>query len=448
MIVALFFVLQASADGREVVMRIGGREVSVAEFSYYYSVAARHHKESPSRYLQRFLLYKLKVADARSHGWDTLPDYRLQRMVLRGEALKKWGEASPAYNGLLRRRFADEESRLQDKSRVKFEHITLLLSQHASAAEERKARVRMDSVFRALQAGASFEALAARYALPAGQGGMLPSGRWLPEAFLIGEIADRLNSLQPGGWSAPFESPFGLHIVKLLERKPGVTFEEALPQLREDVADDVGFLMQLPDSLRHMHRVDSLSQMSLQLKQLDEALLAARWDKVHAAENERPVTENELSAYFEGHREDYDWTLPHFRGGVFYCRNKKAASALKKCIKKLPREEWAAAIHRLAATDSTLQCRMVEGVYAIGENPAVDKAVFKCGEAVPPEGYPYVWVHGKKLKRPKYYTDVREAVERDLRLRREEQLMEGLKRQYTVEIHQDVIKTVNCSARD
>lgn len=70
-------------------LRIGGREVSSAEFESYYRQYADSATETPQRYLQRFVLFKLKVADARRQGWDTLPDFRQACRVLQAQVLKR-----------------------------------------------------------------------------------------------------------------------------------------------------------------------------------------------------------------------------------------------------------------------------------------------------------------------------------------------------------------------
>lgn len=443
MLAALFLVLPVQAD--EVVMYIQGKAIPLSEFTYYYCQSAARTNESPARYFERFLSYKLKVADAYAQGWDTLPDFRLRCKVLESKIISGLVIDSAAYQRTLHQRFSQDIARLQTNGWVKVEHISLPLSQHASASEERAVHQRIDSIYGALRKGASFSELMVRYAAP--KETVPPTNdQWIPVAGLVKEIAQRLDALSVGGYSAPFDSPLGWHIVKLTARKPRLSFDEALPQLRRTA-------LCMPSSLLNPSYYqawkagtsDKLPQTALPFKQIRESLLAARWDALHAGDEPLQATPADLARYFDAHKSGYRWTLPHFRGAVIYCRNKKSASAIKKRLKKLPLNEWGPTLSRLAASDSSLSHQIISGVYAIGQQAAIDKAVFKCGDANPPASLPRVLVVGKRLKQPKEYTDVQAEVERDFRFAQETKKLEELKRRYKVEIHQDVIKTVNCS---
>lgn len=67
----------------------------------------------------------------------------------------------------------------------------------------------------------------------------------------------------------------------------------------------------LPDSVR------------MRLNQVADGLLATYWDIRHAASDHAVISKMDLQAYFEAHRKDYAWDLPHFKGGVVHCKNKR-----------------------------------------------------------------------------------------------------------------------------
>ena len=87
-VVACCFVADALAV-TESLVKVAGYEVTGTEFNYYYRKAtAAAGRLSARDYLPHFVNFKLKVADARAQGWDTLPDYRMLCATLQGELMK------------------------------------------------------------------------------------------------------------------------------------------------------------------------------------------------------------------------------------------------------------------------------------------------------------------------------------------------------------------------
>ncbi len=97
-------------------------------------------------------------------------------------------------------------------------------------------KVRMDSVYKKLQMGENFEALAKQYSSDKGSavnGGKLPK-------FGTGKMVDGfeniVHSLQKiGDYSKPFKTKFGWHIVKLLKNYPVQPLEKVKKKLRTKV---------------------------------------------------------------------------------------------------------------------------------------------------------------------------------------------------------------------
>ncbi|MBP6356165.1 MAG: hypothetical protein KA303_02615, partial [Paludibacter sp.] len=89
--------------------------------------------------------------------------------------------------------------------------------------------------------------------------------------------------------------------------------------------------------------------------------------------------------------------------------------------------------------------KVEKGLFAQGENKAVDKFGFKVKKAKfePTKEYPYVFVVGKNLKNtPEDYTDVRGLVTADYQEYLEKEWITALRAKFTVEIDQNVLKTV------
>ena len=413
------------AEDRRVLFRIDGEGTSVEEFEHYYTQVYAASRVSVEQFLPHFLYYKLKVADAKRQSWDTITDFRLQCSALQNEILKsEKGEVPQKQDTFL--------------NWVRFRQISFLLPQHASSEQERVARQRIDSVYTALKNGIPFEKLAQSYVkVP------LPSpyldGEWIPERCLIKEFTEQLSTLKKGNYSAPFFSPLGIHIVYLLDRRQGVDSSGATANMAvQKVANSVP--TERKDSL--------LNKTRMELCQVADGLLAAYWDKRHGGTKSGNISDKELQNYFESHKNDYAWDLPHFKGGVIHCLNKKVASKLKKRLKKCALDKWNEEISAFSQENPEWKVVVETGLFQIGTNPYVDKLAFKCGHFTPRTDLPYAFVLGKRLKKgPEDFQDVRDEVQRDYRLWTERTQMEELKRDFRIEINQDILKTVNCSGK-
>ena len=413
------------AEDRRVLFRIDGEETSVEEFEHYYTQVYAVSRVSVERFLPHFLYYKLKVADAKRQSWDTITDFRLQCSALQNETVP--------YRAFCCARPTNKRSVGRDAS-----SRTPGLAQHASSEQERVARQRIDSVYTALKNGIPFEKLAQSYVKAP-----LPSpyldGEWIPERCLIKEFTGQLNTLKKGNYSAPFFSPLGIHIVYLLDRRQGVYPSETTGNAALQKVADSGFT-ERKDSL--------LNKTRMELCQVSDGLLAAYWDKRHGGTKSGNISDKELQSYFESHKNDYAWDLPHFKGGVIHCLNKKVASKLKKRLKKCPLNKWNEEISAFSQENPEWKVVVETGLFQIGTNPYVDKLAFKCGHFTPRTDLPYAFVLGKRLKKgPEDFQDVRDEVQRDYRLWTERTQMEELKRGFRIEINQDILKTVNCSGK-
>lgn len=310
--------------------------------------------------------FALKVTLAEKLGLDTLPDFRIQ-------------EAH--YWQILNKKAKEGDIRslsLQRCEWVKVSSITRTLPQHTSSSLEQEEKQRMDSVYNALLGGANFEKLASQYSSEPSDG----KAKWIPEVYLLQEWNAVLKTLKKGEVSLPFYSPMGIHIVRWEAR--GMKKENSL---EKEVTTN------------------------LEWKKLREALMVATLEKKYR----KPLTytEKELEDYFEDRKKAYAWELPHYKGAVVHCRNKKEAKRIRKWLKKHPFETWEKHFAQIVAgmeQPPYMEC----GLFQIGTNEYIDKLVFKCGGFEPLKDLPYSFVVGKKLKKgPKDYLDVRDAVVKD-----------------------------------
>ena len=164
------------------------------------------------------------------------------------------------------------------------------------------------------------------------------------------------------------------------------------------------------------------------------------WDKASK-------DEEGLAKFYENHKRDYAWDTPKFKGVVLHCVDGKVLKNVKKALKKngWPEEEWGDKLRESFNNDSVsvLQVSKIR-LYVEGDDPYVDKLVFKKGSFEPLEGFPETGVYGKVLKKgPENYKDVRGPVTADYQNYLEEEWVKELRGKYEVEIDEDVLKTVN-----
>lgn len=102
-------------------------------------------------------------------------------------------------------------------------HILIKVNQVVSASEARRKLVELKE--RLDNNAAQFEELAKLYSndLSAGKGGDLG---WIHPGDTVPEFERAMDALQPGQVSEPIESPFGYHLIQVLERKSADVSQE------------------------------------------------------------------------------------------------------------------------------------------------------------------------------------------------------------------------------
>lgn len=117
-------------------------------------------------------------------------------------------------------------NRRPDIGKALVAHIFKFLPQDASKEREEEIKNQMDSIYNELIKGADFAELAKKLSEDRGtasRGGELP---WIGLHHTVKEFEDVAFSLNKDEISRPFNSPNGMHIVKMIDRKQLEPFEE------------------------------------------------------------------------------------------------------------------------------------------------------------------------------------------------------------------------------
>jgi peptidyl-prolyl cis-trans isomerase C len=158
--------------------------------------------------------------------------------------------------------YAKNPGAFESGERLRAAHILLRVAPSASAAEKAAVQGRIESLLAKIRAGADFAVLARQHSQDAGSNG---KGGEL-DVFGRGQMAkpfeDAAFTLKPGDVSGVVETPYGFHLIKLLERlaPERATFEQAKEPLRQRLAQErqQARLRSLVERLRAAARIEML----------------------------------------------------------------------------------------------------------------------------------------------------------------------------------------------
>ncbi|WP_430809772.1 MULTISPECIES: peptidylprolyl isomerase [unclassified Carboxylicivirga] len=127
----------------------------------------------------------------------------------------------------------------KNKGEIKVAHIMRSFPYQADEAVRQQAKVMIDSVYRQLQAGASFEDMVVKYSddrQTLDAKGELP---WFGTGRMVPAFSDAAFALKTNGqMSKPVMTRFGWHIIKRLDVRPVKPLEEAREEILQKIKRD------------------------------------------------------------------------------------------------------------------------------------------------------------------------------------------------------------------
>ncbi len=467
-LLAAMLIVASSAGAQTadpVVMTINGKPVLRSEFEYSYNKNNSEtvvDKKSVADYVPLFVNYKLKVLAAEAAGIDTTSAFRKEFLSYRDQQVRPSFINDDDVEAEARKIYKETQTRIDSNGGlVRPSHILLMLKQNATQAEQDAAKLRADSIYTALVKGANFADLARRLSDDKGSASRGGDISWVQKGQTVKEFEDVVFAMKKGELSKPFLSPFGYHIVKLMDKQNFFPYDTLRADIRRFI-DQRGLrdhiVSQKLDSLAKAaqpattvqslldKRADEMAAKDPALRNLiheyHDGLLLYEisnrlvWDK--AAKDEAG-----LAAFFKKNRKRYAWTEPRFKGIAYNCKDAADVEAVKRSIKKVNFDDWAETL-RKQFNDSTLRIKVVKGIFKKGDNALVDREIFQVDTTyTAPKGYEHTAVFGKKLKAPKTYDDVRELVVADYQEYLEKQWIADLRKQYPVVLNEEALATVN-----
>ena len=155
---------------------------------------------------------------------------------------KKLGDALPNLEPLARERYQANRSTYVEPAGIRVAHILLKINPEESDSTEQVVQAKGEEILAEIKKGADFSELARKYSQDHGsmtRGGELPG--WRDKGTLVPSFEEVAYSLEPGGVSNLVRSRFGLHIIKLIEKRESrqKTFEEVKTQMIRTLRDEL-----------------------------------------------------------------------------------------------------------------------------------------------------------------------------------------------------------------
>jgi peptidyl-prolyl cis-trans isomerase SurA len=444
--------LQAQSKAEPVVMTVNGVPVTRSEFVYSYhknNGTGQADRMPVEAYAERYANYKLKVAAALEARLDTSVAFK-QALVMYSNCQSGGTAIGTDLLTEARSLYGRMKNAIGTQGLIRPAEIFLRLSTRASSKEQDRIAQRADSIWRALQAGADFATLARKVSedkQTAVQGG--DKGWMQPQQSFV-EFEQAAYALQVGELSRPILAPDGYHIILMKERKQLEPFDVLKDELLRSIRQQhlkqavAGQKVRAVGNQTVGNQAADANQQFQQQEYHDGLLvyeLTNRevWQRAKA-------DEAGLRAWFDAHKKAYVSEGPHYRGLVYYTKTKADMKAVKKCLKRLPFEQWGEALRSTFNSDGTERVKMAVGVFKPGDNATIDRQVFKRRDVTvqADAAYPFEAVYGKKLKiYPESYNDVRAQVVADYQQMLETEWVASLRSRYPVQINKEILKTVN-----
>ena len=200
----------AIAKGDPVLMTINGKDIKLSEFEYLYHKNNQQQveKETLEQYVDRFVLYKQKVADAEAAGIDTTELFRKEFEGYQKDLAAPYMVEDTTYHWQM-----VNEAYERYKKEIDIDHFMLPLG--ATAEETLNTMILMDSIRNCILAGEKWENLVDQYSSDPsktrnhGHYGYI-SGGMFPYSF-----ENVVFSTAVGEVSQPFKTPFGVHMIRV-----------------------------------------------------------------------------------------------------------------------------------------------------------------------------------------------------------------------------------------
>ena len=465
------------ASHSDVLMTINGKDVSAEEFLYIYeknNQAGAMDPKSMDEYLDMFINFKLKVAEAEAQGIDTTESFQKELKGYRAQATPKYLQDAGAMDSLI-----EMSWRHMAKDR-RAAHIAVQCPASATPGQVDSALATINEAYERVTIGKevikgkgkkakkvrqpaeAFDAVARELSTDPNvqeTGGELG---WITPFRYVYPLEEAVYNTAIGAVSAPFRTQYGWHILYKEDERSIQPLDSMRAQIQRQVMRDerakeadksfirktraeYNLPAEMSDADVKNYADEHLEAKYPELKNLVkeyhdgillfEVSLREVWDK--AAKDTAG-----LEAYFMANKKKYTWDKPHFKGWLLQCKDKQSAKAAQAIIKSADPDSVRSYIAHRVNMDSLHYVKVQHGLWEQGKNAAVDVYGLKVkgAEFTPSEDMPVVVCVGTpgKLKAPAHWDDEKGKVTTDYQDFLEAEWVKKLREKYPVVINEEV----------
>ena len=200
----------AIAKGDPVLMTINGKDIKLSEFEYLYHKNNQQQveKETLDQYVNRFILYKQKVADAEAAGIDTTAEFIREFEGYQKDLAAPYMVEDTSY----RWQFINEAYD-RYKKEVEIDHFMLPLGN--TPTEKQENINRMDSIRTCIMHGESWETLVEKYSIDPSKQRNHGHYGFVSSLMFPYNFENELYNTPVGEISKPFTTQYGVHMIRV-----------------------------------------------------------------------------------------------------------------------------------------------------------------------------------------------------------------------------------------
>ncbi len=215
MIILLPAICQAQDINNKILMTVDGKKIQAGEFIRMYIKSAEPEKKPDlDIYLQQFIVFKLKVADAVNKGFDTTKAFRTELNGYRNQLAQDFLTDTQTKENLLKTAYQ------RSLTEINAWHILVAMPPDVSPEDTLKAWKKATDIKGRIIEGESFENVAR--SASDDQSVKINGGNlgYITGFQMIMPFEDAAYSLKKGAISDPVRTPYGYHIIKVADKRP------------------------------------------------------------------------------------------------------------------------------------------------------------------------------------------------------------------------------------
>ena len=217
LLIALFLlplICKGQALNDKVLMTVGGKDVTAGEFIRMYKKSSEPGKtQDIDSYLQQYVVFKLKVADAMNAGIDTTKAYKNELNGYRNQLAQNYLTDNQAKEKLL------EKTYQRSLMEINAWHILISCPEGAKPQDTLSAWQKASDIRERIMNGEPFEEVARGTSDDPSvkiNGGNLG---YFTVFQMIMPFEDAAYNLKKGAISEPVRTPYGYHIIKVADKR-------------------------------------------------------------------------------------------------------------------------------------------------------------------------------------------------------------------------------------